>query len=120
MSSVLTPCNARVLKVERPSSSKYDRYGTPNLVTVFSKTRCRLRITAKVSVDVDGDVVAIDAVLWLPFNKELIPGDLVSIDTAECPQYKVINVLEARDVMGICTGRTYNLVRQRGPAADTS
>jgi hypothetical protein len=113
MSSALTPCNARALTVSRASNSSFDRYGNPNNVTAFSLVTCRLTLKDKVKIDKDGEAVAINGQLWFPPDKRLIPGDVVKIDTAGDPEYKVISVNESRDVLGVLTGVNYDVVRKR-------
>lgn len=113
MSSALTPCNARVLQVLRASDATYDQYGQAQEVVAFTLVKCRLTLRNKVTVGEDGDAIKLDGTLWFPPNIELLAGDIIVIDTAGEPKYKVITVSESRNVLGVAQGRIYGIVRQR-------
>ncbi len=87
----------------------FDRYGVPQLETVFSGIPARLERSTTTARSLDGDVVGIDATLYLEPSVSLSPRDVVTVDNPAQDQYIVYDVDEGLDILGQVVFRTYRL-----------
>ena len=99
--------NASISMVKRGDG--FDRYGVANLETVFSGIPARLERSTTTTRSADGDVVDIDATLYLEPSVDLSPRDVVTVDNPEQDQYIVYDVSEWLDILGKVIFRSYRL-----------
>ena len=99
--------NVRISMVKRGDS--FDRYGVPQLNTVFSGVGARLEKNTVATRTVEGDVVDIDGTLYLEPSVSLSPKDIITVENADQDQYIVYDVSEEMDILGTVVFRTYRL-----------
>ena len=99
--------NVQISMVKRGDS--FDRYGVPQLSTVFSGVGARLEKSTIATRSVEGDVIDIDGTLYLEPSISLSPKDVITVDNPEQDQYIVYDVSEEMDILGTVAFRTYRL-----------
>jgi hypothetical protein len=105
------PWNTTILKLERAVAGKTTKYGQYKYEPVASNFRARIDRTTGMFTTSDGDQISINALLTVPMEIGIQPGDLVSVTEQE--QYTVYNVPDNLDPLGRKTLPICRLVRQR-------
>jgi hypothetical protein len=108
----IIPSNARIRSVQRAGA--IGQYG-PELRTVHVNLWCRLDNNSRLVKDGNGRSVTTDGNLILPARVQLLPDDVLTMDSAQGEQYTVFDVREERDILGAVQNRVYRLVRKAAP-----
>lgn len=88
-----------------------DRYGNTVNETIYSKFGAFFDKSSKLIVASNGETQTIDATMILDPRFELRVGDIVNLDTSRPEQYRVFDIQEHIDDLGVIEAYSYRLVK---------
>lgn len=105
----IIPSNAKIRWVKRAGS--VGLYG-PEQNVVLIDLWCRVDWSTRLVQDANGRSVTIDGTVILPGRHQLLPDDVITMDSKFSEQYTVFDAREERDIFGTVQNRVYRLVKR--------